>query len=170
MIRLVAPTINGTGFLYASEFRTDLNDPQYHGRIRLEANTINFGNPSVPPYSTGTLGTELRFLRDDLTPSARVVSIDDTAVEDDPGTSFSPEAAVTTESRKPRITIECRNVPEASIVKVYFRSANQGGPHTVVNAVKTGGNDALSTWLAVGDLGANEGYATVQARVILPNP
>jgi hypothetical protein len=168
MIRLVAPSVVGPGRLLAQGWGS--LDPQYFGRIRVEANIIDLSTPSIPAYTTGTLGAQLRFLRDEQTPSARIVSVDDALVPADPGTSFSPADAVATANRKPRVTIECRNVPDSSIVRVYFRSANQGVPHIVVNAAKASGNESQSTWLAIGDLGANEGYATVQARVILPAP
>jgi hypothetical protein len=161
MVRLVAQTIEGSGNVRVGE--------RGLGRIRIEASNITLV-PTSPMYSSGPLGTQIKFLRDDLTPAVRVVSVGGVAAPADPQARFELPGEVVVATRSVQAVIECRNVPTNSTVKVYFRSASNGGTHTVVNATLQSGNQALSTWVATGDLGAPAGYSTVQAHVILPAP
>ena len=167
MVRIAAPDVSGAGTIIARAWSSE--ESFMLGRVRIEASTVNLP-PTIPMYSSGPLGTQIKFLRDDFTPAVRVVSVGGVAAPADPQARFELPGEVVVATRSVQAVIECRNVPTNSTVKVYFRSASNGGTHTVVNATLQSGNQALSTWVATGDLGAPAGYSTVQAHVILPTP
>jgi hypothetical protein len=168
MIRLAAPTVEVFGRVEARTFGGGFI-PQGEGRIRVEATTIRGGNFGSR-FTVGELGTALRFLRDDLTPSVTVLSLNSSSVSGDPSSFVAAgwgAGMPTVSTTAVVVRLECRNVPSNAAVKVFLRSTETGWS-TELTATRESGDTSSSIWTASGTLGVPEGRCTVQARVALP--
>jgi hypothetical protein len=167
MIRLAAPSVTGTAAVLGAGAVNNPADVRFQGRIRIEADTVTVA-PSLPMYSSGPLGDQIRFLRDEFTPAVRVVSVGGVGAPAEPRAQFELPGEIVVATRQVQVVVECKNVPSNATVKVWLRSASSGGTHSFVNATFQSGTTEQSTWIATGDLGAPAGYSTVQAHVVLP--
>lgn len=161
MIRVVAPLVDGGGILQARGLGNGAL-----GKIRVEANTVDLA-PSTPGYSYVPLGKSFVFLRESVTPSVRVLSVAGVSAPTDPSAGFQQPADLVVGTPNVEVLVECRNVPTNATVKIHFRSA-QGDAMSTVTATLQSGDATLSTWIASGSLGTSQGFATVQAEVMIP--
>lgn len=132
-IRLMANTITGTGSLMAdgsSSFALG-----GHGRIRVEADTINLSSPGTPPFTSGPTG--LVFPAVDA-PFLRATMVGTENVPADP--TGSPEAIdVTISTDQPQtILIEATNIDPGTIVRVRVVPKSKANAFTVDSTALVG--------------------------------
>ena len=170
-IRLITPVISGTGVLTAVGGYATSGYSGGAGRIRIEANTQNFGSLNItPPASVIDPGVAPQFWQDSTTPTVRVVSLNGVAVPTDPHGSlaYPSQDAYLSGAGDVTAILEATNVPTNSTIQVFI--TKQGGLRTLLptgSVTFTGGNTTLSTWQAVFPSVPN-GMFAVQARAVLP--
>lgn len=147
-VRIVADTINGNGWIYAS--------PGYYGsgdgRVRIEANSSPFEFGSTPAYSFATVGTDAQIWPDNP-PRVKAVSLGGQPVPTEPRVDLTfPNTDLTfTSPGNQTLVIDTENVPLSWHVRARLIPAS--GQPSVIDAVHVSGDEAQSTWQATISLG-----------------
>jgi hypothetical protein len=141
-IKLMANTISGSGYLYASGSSgcSGCNSAGGFGRIRIEVFTNNYASATSPPYSYGLPGSV--FVAN--TPSLSITSIGGSTIPANPTASYSsPDITLPNTTTNPiTATLAAANIPVGTVVTLSVMP--QFGTATKVD-VTLGGTDASST-------------------------
>lgn len=140
-VRLVAESILGKGSILTGLYL-------HQGRVRIEANDYSFALTTTPAASIAPAGLVARIWPESGAPRIRSVSLDGTAVPDDPRPSFSPGRVdmMQGSAGSKTLVIQAQNVPTNWFVRV--RMVKGSGSGSTVYATLAGGNQDASTWHA----------------------
>jgi hypothetical protein len=169
-IRLITPSISGTGFLNASRGTAYPNNGGV-GRIRIDAAAQNLGSLTITPTaSVADPGNTPMFWPDTATPAVRVVSLNGVAVPTTPQgmLTYPWQDVYLSGTGDVTALLEATNVQTTSTMQVFI--TKQGGTRTLLSSgsvTLVGGSEALSTWRAVFTSVPN-GMFAIQARAVLP--
>jgi plastocyanin len=172
-IRVVADTLAGDGIITAlGGAGANGSGAGGVGRVRIEYVADDgiiqvIPDPSVVPLVSGS---QALIWPPAGAPTARILSIGDAAVDEDPRASFGTTGAdaVLPEVTTTQVLIETVNVEEASQVEVRM-TPRADGSHAVVDAVMAeviSSNPLTLHWVA--DIPLGVGYSAIQAKVIRP--
>ena len=145
-IRLMAPTISGSGVLSVREGSApgSIGNGTL-GRIRIEAfiHQWNFRDDfsNVPPANTTTGSPFNVFLP--TFPSVRLTSVAGVPVNQSPTGSFQMPDVTISSTSPVTVVIEARNVPVGTVVKLHLFSEN--GPDQFVDSAPLAGTSQTST-------------------------
>ncbi len=165
-IRIIADTVEdglvGPGTLQAQSGGSG------HGRIRIEANSVELAQATIPTFTWGYPGDTAVLWPSDLgnVPEVRVASIGGVSVPTDPRASFDfpqADATLTSPGVHP-LVVEAKNVPLHWSVNV--RIVPKCGQDIIYPAYYVAGDDAESVWQAAVEVSG--GFSAIQVRASEP--
>lgn len=158
-IHLIAPTLSGTGNLFAKEGGGVNVAPGSVGRIRLDAFLHQFTGIAIPSAS---LGSPYNVPFPKNVPSVRVISVAGVPVPLAPSGSFAmPDVAINQAAPVP-VVIEAANVPPGIVAQVYLISGS--APDQIVNSLPLAGTFQKSS--ATASVKIPPGFSRGYVRVI----
>lgn len=144
-IRLMAPTISGSGVLSTRGFGAPGRTSGVPGRIRIEAfnHQYSFRDDfnTIPPPNTTFASPFNVFLP--IVQSVRVVSVAGVPVNQSPTGSFEMPDVTINSASAVTVVIEARNVPLGTVVKLHLFSDN--GADQLVDSTPLAGTPGTST-------------------------
>lgn len=169
-IRIVADQLLGTGSLYATGSPSSPANPGRGGvgRVRLEANSMNFTGGGDPVFTLHLpIGNVATVWPSPGSPRIAISAVGGVPTPGDPnGNLFGGDLQISSAASVP-VTVTAANVPvgAAMAVKAVLVA---GGQSVTVSATLTSGDQTASTWTATLPAIPNNGYTLLQAHVTLP--
>jgi hypothetical protein len=157
-LHLIAPTLSGTGNLFAKGGGGVNVAPGSIGRIRLDAFLHQFTGSAIPSAS---LGSPYNVPLPKNVPSVRVVSVAGVPVPLVPSGSFAMPDVTINQAMAVPLALEATNVPPGIVIQVYLISGS--APDQVVNSSPLTGTFQRSSATASVKipLGFSRGYVHV---------